>query len=518
MMSQAEHHYNETKRGAKKLNKDVIAKWLLQFGYYPEQNVLPPQFKVKEFKVKNPYYTKGMLKNSNNLSNHINLSYPKTQFNDRLFSLQDPKYYHDIVHIISNNWNKITKLLFPNGQKIFSYSFPIPLYHTTNLRSGRMIYERIQMAEGDLVVDSHRYKYIVKADVTNFYHSIYTHTISWAITDRIIAYIKKNDYDDNIFGIGNKLDRLFQKSNDLRTVGIPIGSAVSDLIAEIILSRIDQKVSRYLKINKIDFIGTRFKDDYRFLCNSKEDATIIIKGLSKELSKFNLILNDKKTEILTSPTGLYRLHTKEYEPLSLKNETTISFKKFELVLLKTIEIHEKYPGTSLIEKFLSELYNKEYKIKIDYNSFSTHKQHTKIYKSISLIFSLYNYSKKSLGSCIGLILLIYDQYKIICPDLRFFIESIIKNGLIISVKQKLVFDSSWFIFTYNRLGITIPYDIKKEILTNNYLDSSLIESLIKNKQLFFENSGLKGFIKKKDIKDMNLAKELNIFDKNEDIL
>jgi retron-type reverse transcriptase len=94
---------------------------------------------------------------------------------------------------------------------------------------------------------------------------------------------------------------------------------------------------------KVDFIGTRFKDDYRFLCNSEAEATAIIKILSKELSKFNLMLNDRKTEILTSPTGLYRLHTKEYEPLSLKNEKTISFKKFELVLLETIKIHEKYP-------------------------------------------------------------------------------------------------------------------------------------------------------------------------------
>jgi hypothetical protein len=87
-----------------------------------------------------------------------------------------------------------------------------------------------------------------------------------------------------------------------------------------------------------------------------------------------------------------------------------------------------------------------------------------------------------------------------------------------SIEQKLVFDSSWFIFTYNRLWITIPYEIKKEILTNNYLDSSLIESLIKDKQLFFLSKGLKWFIKKKDIKNMNLAKELNIFDKDEDIL
>jgi hypothetical protein len=55
------------------------------------------------------------------------------------------------------------------------------------------------MAEGDLVVDSHKYKYVVKADITNFYHSVYTHSISWAITDRMIAYNKRNSYDNTIF-------------------------------------------------------------------------------------------------------------------------------------------------------------------------------------------------------------------------------------------------------------------------------------------------------------------------------
>jgi len=46
--------------------------------------------------------------------------------------------------------------------KIYSYSFPIPLNNKKKgelspLRSGRMIYEWIAMAEKDLVAEVHKY-------------------------------------------------------------------------------------------------------------------------------------------------------------------------------------------------------------------------------------------------------------------------------------------------------------------------------------------------------------------------
>ncbi len=66
-----------------------------------------------------------------------------------------------------------------------------------------MIYEWIEMAEKDLVLDSRKYKYIVKTDITNFYSSIYTHSIGWALHGREKAF-KDKEYAL----LGNKIDRL----------------------------------------------------------------------------------------------------------------------------------------------------------------------------------------------------------------------------------------------------------------------------------------------------------------------
>jgi len=156
-----------------------------------------------------------------------------------------------------------------------------------------MIYEWIAMAEKDLVAEAHSYNYIVRSDITNYYNSVYTHSIAWVIHGQELSF---NDKDNNLFG--NKIDRLVQYANKGRTNGLPVGSALSDLIAEIILSVIDLKVSKRVDKDGIQFLATRFKDDYRILCHRKEDGEKILKYLAKELKLFNLSINENKTIIL----------------------------------------------------------------------------------------------------------------------------------------------------------------------------------------------------------------------------
>ena len=176
-----------------------------------------------------------------------------------------------------------------------------------------------------MVAEAHKFKLIIRADITNFYNSVYTHSIGWALHGRETAFADKE------FKLtGNKIDRLVQYANNARTNGIPVGSALSDLIAEIILASIDLKVSKKLK--NIEFLGSRFKDDYRILCNNEDDAKIILKELADELVNFNLLINEHKTKVLTMPEGLYRQHDRDYHSYSLRSVPSIPFKTFELTL------------------------------------------------------------------------------------------------------------------------------------------------------------------------------------------
>lgn len=288
-----ENHFRETEELVREIRSEDIASWMLNHGYFPEQYILPPSFQVSNFTLQSQPYNKNL--NEITKRQLISISHPKTILTSRIFSIQHPFNYHDIIFYLKENWDDVINHLFHKENKIYSYSFPISLTKKkepslSNLRSGRMIYEWLAMAERDLILDAKHYQFIARTDISNFYSSIYTHSIAWAFHGRENAL---QDREYNLFG--NKIDRLVQYANDGRTNGIPIGSVLSDLIAEIILSSIDRETSEELK--DINFLAVRFKDDYRFLCESESKAKQILKVLSKNLSFYNLSIHENKTSI-----------------------------------------------------------------------------------------------------------------------------------------------------------------------------------------------------------------------------
>lgn len=156
-MTLPEKHFKATAKLARALEKDDVAHWLLNDGYYPEQYVLPPSFSVSNFKLKNKPYIRCLRDPARR--NLVNISYPKTLLTSRVFGIQHPFNYHDILYCIISDWDTIIDHLFHTDLKIFSYSFPIPVNakesgKLSRLRSGRMIYEWVEMAEKDMVAEA----------------------------------------------------------------------------------------------------------------------------------------------------------------------------------------------------------------------------------------------------------------------------------------------------------------------------------------------------------------------------
>ncbi|HBN6901571.1 TPA: RNA-directed DNA polymerase, partial [Vibrio cholerae] len=210
--------------------------------------------------------------------------------------------------------------------------------------------------------------------------------------------------DKQCSNFGNKIDKLLQYANDARTNGIPVGSALSDLVAEILLAWIDEKVSK--ELTSLDFLAVRFKDDYRVLCNSEEDAKKVLSTISNELSKINLTLNENKTQVFIVPDGLYRPHDREYFPYSLREKSWVSFKTFEHTLLIALDIHRKYPGTGILEKFFSELLTKKKDLKVKFSK-NEQQQNMQLIKFVSLLFLVKRESEKTLSHVLSLIEIVY---------------------------------------------------------------------------------------------------------------
>jgi hypothetical protein len=508
-------HNIETKRLLRNVPKDLIAKWLLEEGYFPEQYVMPPSFRVNQFDLKATPYFK--IDNSGTQPKFepdkfelLNVSFPKTQLTDRTFGIIAPKIYHDIVWYLINDWDLIQKSLFRIQNKIYSYSFPIPITNNNigflgDLRAGRMIYEFLEMAENDLVAEAYKYKFILKTDIKNFYPSIYTHSIAWAIHTKDEIRKKGNRSDFNNF-VGLILDKLFQNSNDGCTNGIAIGPAISDLISEIILVAIDTECSKIIDGQNIDFLGVRFKDDYRFLCQTKQDANFIIKTLQKQLALFNLTLNESKSQIDELPEGLFREWTADYQQYSLRYKSKVSYKRFENSFRGTLKVDQKYQGTGVVDRFLSELYTKDFNLKFDFKD-------KDLLKAISLLLMLKERRNKSFPQILGIIeqIILNNKRKVrVISNISSIIENLLNEKL--KNPDDNQYDIIWLVYFVKSLDlfkITFPTKIK----------SKLIISLKDNRAEFFKplptDIKLYNTIKKPK-KNIELLEHLAIFKKEEE--
>lgn len=134
-------------------------------------------------------------------------------------------------------------------------------------------------------------RYMVHSDISKCYPSIYTHAIPWALVGKDVAKDNTRKKEEWY----NQIDHFAQISKNGETHGLLIGPHTSNVLSEIILCAIDEDLSK-----KYDSY-IRNIDDYICYVNTKEDADNFIIDLNRELRKYDLLLNHKKTEIYELP-------------------------------------------------------------------------------------------------------------------------------------------------------------------------------------------------------------------------
>ena len=170
----------------------------------------------------------------------------------------------------------------------------IHVRHVGNGRIFEMNYkgvERFQLEENEIQWMAGT-KFVVEADIAACFPSIYTHSIPWALHSKDEA--KKSSCI--VKHAGNLLDKCTQNTRDRQTNGLLIGPHASNIISEIILTRIDiaLQAKGYKKV-------LRHVDDYRYFADTYEEAELFVKELGLNLRAYEMSLNEKKTRILELP-------------------------------------------------------------------------------------------------------------------------------------------------------------------------------------------------------------------------
>ncbi|MFA5859074.1 MAG: RNA-directed DNA polymerase [Elusimicrobiota bacterium] len=347
------------------MDKNIVYTKLLCFGLFPEK--LDGIFVSEKFGK--------WIKNNKSINIPFNdrfslLSYKLTRNNNspRQMGIPHPLGYFRLVREILNNWVKIEKLFQPVFYK--EKSMVCPKTGNRNLRLVSLKSYDKDPGEEQLQLDKQfGNKYLVHADISSCFPSIYTHSISWALVGKKTA--KKNQRDHNIWY--NKIDKTCQYLQDGETRGIPIGADTSTILCEIILSKIDQALKKYNYI--------RFIDDYTCSCKTKEEADKFIRDLSKYLEDYKLCLNVKKTKILEYPKAINEDWVRklrmavDWQSIGKKEkDSVIGF------LDLSSELFEKNPNESSIRYATQILKKKKYK------DYSIYKLVLRYFLNLSFLF------------------------------------------------------------------------------------------------------------------------------------
>lgn len=283
----------------------LTAGLLLSKGYFPKE--LPPPFTSANFaqvvKHNNSSLKAALQKSQNHTKNGThNLARPHSL--RRKLGIPNPISFSQLCFVLEQYWPQIQVHISKSPLAICLPQVR-PNHFRALYRDKRQSIEPVRRSE--IRATS---RYILKTDLSNFYRSIYTHSIPWALHTKAVAKLMRKR--NQLFG--NEIDYWVRCCQDGQTMGIPIGPDTSPIIAETILSFLDQELPK-----SICDSGYRYLDDYEFGFKSRAKAEATLARLQSILNEFELEINDSKTDIIELPEPLEEKWASELRIIKIRS-------------------------------------------------------------------------------------------------------------------------------------------------------------------------------------------------------
>ena len=245
----------------------TILQTLLARGYFPKE--LPPAFFTEQFAAyattQSGRQTLAAYKPADNYTECVKYRLALPGVHRRELRIPHPASFAKLAALTARNFRRLLKKA---GRSPFSKSRPIyalgrrralqPALKPPNL--GR---ERAALRAGGF--------FLLKADVSQFYPSLYTHAVGWAIDPKL----RNKAHWKNPSILGNKLDQALMDLDGKVSQGIPIGNDISFLLAESVLAQVDRAIS--VPAHR----SFRWFDDYEIAFDTYDDAEVCVRRLTR---------------------------------------------------------------------------------------------------------------------------------------------------------------------------------------------------------------------------------------------
>lgn len=373
----------------------------------------------------------------------------------RQLGIPNPVAYQRLCLCLKENWYNLWQHF---EDKTINQAYKVSRVHIRRLKDKQCLFEmnydnwKIDGSpEPNLMIGK---RYLVKADISNCFPSIYTHAIPWALVGKDTAKMNKTKKLEWY----NQIDHYSQNIKYGETHGLIIGPHTSNLLSEIILTAIDYELCE----KKWEYI--RKIDDYLCYVSKYDDARKFLVDLNEQLRFFDLSLNQKKTEILELPLAAVEQWVRQINvPIINFENSSVNYKTARSYFDSAVELMYANDMNSAVLK---------YAIKVLSNQKLT--ENAKIYctKTIMHFTVIFPYLLPLIDE------FVFTRYSVPAKDIEVFTNLILETG-ILTANYEMVSYSIFFAIKYNFKLMNFALD---DVIKGNNCIAILLTYLYVKKQ------------------------------------
>ncbi len=265
---------------------------LLGRGYFPSE--LPPPFVTQPFARKfRKFVAAWDAAKKTEQCQLEKYSFPRVGHSRRLLAIPNPIPQLHLAYLIAHEWSEIRKFVRSSSVTTFNAKF----VENSERALEPINFDAIKLIKTRLAAE---YGRSVETDISQFYPSLYTHAIAWALHGK--AWCKQHlNKQSHTQSLGARLDKAVRYCQQNQSIGIPIGPDTSRILSEIVGVGIDLSIREHL--GKVSGKAIRVVDDIYVGLPRWQSPEVVLGKILSAFAEFELRINDAKTLITSHPAA-----------------------------------------------------------------------------------------------------------------------------------------------------------------------------------------------------------------------